>query len=386
MASDSISLGVSPGKNPRPSGRPTADRRAGGASRRVPADELAFIDPGVPELPLLLRGLRRRVVPIVLSDNVPAIRQIAATLAGRRGVDVVHVIAHGAPGLVTFGCGEWSLAALAEDPETFAAIGRELAADGTLCLWSCRTGAGNDGVRFVAGLAAATAARVAASADLVGAAAHGGRWLLTTDTGNDAPPPLTVAGIAAYSELLTAYTWKTASNGAWTSASNWSDTSGTFPGAASSDTATIAVAGGYTITLDQSEAFKTLTLRASGATLAMGANSLTLTSAAISAGTVSLSGGTLSAGTSIVVSSGATVIGFGALTGPLSGGGVIEASGGVLDINGNITATNVTGLAVANGGSAVLEIGGSVAAGAKVTFLGGAGEIELTGSTISASE
>jgi hypothetical protein len=60
--------------------------------------ELAFIDPGVPDLPALLRGLRPEVGWSLLSPATPAARQIAVALRGRRGLDAVHIIAHGAPG------------------------------------------------------------------------------------------------------------------------------------------------------------------------------------------------------------------------------------------------------------------------------------------------
>jgi hypothetical protein len=74
------------------------------------------------------------------------------------------------------------------------------------------------------------------------------------------------------------------------------------------------------------------------------------------------------------------------VVGPISGAGVVEAIGGTLDVASNITATNVTGLEVANASNAILQFDGSVAAGDVVTFLGGAGTVALSGSTISGNE
>jgi hypothetical protein len=119
----------------------------------------------------------------------------------------LHVIAHGAPGRVSFASGDWSLETLSAESEDFAAIGKALGPDGRLLLWSCRTGAGAAGADFLEGLARKTGADVAAAAGLVGAAARGGAWVLATRTRSDAPePPLTAAGRAAYAGVLNTYT------------------------------------------------------------------------------------------------------------------------------------------------------------------------------------
>ena len=110
--------------------------------------ELLFVDPGVADRATILGNLRPGVEAIVLDAAAPAARQIAAALEGRRGLDAVHVIAHGAPGRVNFAAGDWSIATLEDEAEDFAAIGRALAADGELRLWSCDTAAGAAGEAF----------------------------------------------------------------------------------------------------------------------------------------------------------------------------------------------------------------------------------------------
>ena len=136
----------------------------------IEAAELAFIDPGAPGLSVLLRELRPGVEAILLGRNVPAARQIAMAVAGRSDVAAIHVLAHGAPGRVSFSAGEWTTASLAADVEDLGAIGRGLLPGGELCLWSCRASAGSVGKAFVAGLAKATGATIAAAEGLVGAA------------------------------------------------------------------------------------------------------------------------------------------------------------------------------------------------------------------------
>ena len=177
---------------------------ARGQHRSEQTREILFIDRGVADFPTILRSLQPGIEAILLERDRPAARQIAAALARRPGLGTLHVIAHGAPGRVSFASGDWSLETLAEETRDFTAIGEALGPDGRLSLWSCRTGAGAAGADFLEGLARKTGADVAAAAGLVGAAALGGAWVLATRSRGDAPePPLTAAGIAAYAGVLT---------------------------------------------------------------------------------------------------------------------------------------------------------------------------------------
>jgi Domain of unknown function (DUF4347) len=129
-----------------------------GAAR---VSEMLFVDTSVDDLATILCNLRPGVEAVVLDRATPRARQIALALHGVRGLDAVHVIAHGAPGRVNFAAGPWSIETVENEPDDFAAIGRAIAAHGDLRLWSCRTGAGVAGGRFAARLARATGVGVA---------------------------------------------------------------------------------------------------------------------------------------------------------------------------------------------------------------------------------
>ena len=160
--------------------------------------ELLFVDPGVSDIATLLDHLRPGVEAILLDPVRPAARQIAAAVAGERDLDAVHVIAHGAPGRVSFAAGDWSAATLEDEAEDLAAIGQALGAGRNVNLWSCQTAAGPAGAAFVAGLARASGADIAAATGRVGAAAFGGGWELSAA----ALSPLTAAGQAGYAGVL----------------------------------------------------------------------------------------------------------------------------------------------------------------------------------------
>jgi uncharacterized protein DUF4347 len=167
--------------------------------------ETLFVDPAVADLETILGNLRPEVHVVVLDDRWPAARQIAAALYGRKGLDAVHVVAHGAPGRVRFAAGDWSAETLLRDAGDLAAIGRALGEDGELRLWSCDTAAGRAGAAFVGALARTTGAYVAAADARVGAEPLGGVWELAARASLEPPqPPLTSAGVGAYAGVLAA--------------------------------------------------------------------------------------------------------------------------------------------------------------------------------------
>jgi len=330
----------------------------------IEAAELAFIDPGVPGLSVLLHELRPGVEAILLGRNVPAARQIAMAVAGRSDVAAIHVLAHGAPGRVSFSAGEWTAASLAADVEDLAAIGCALLPGGELRLWSCRAGAGIVGEAFVAGLAEATGATIAAAEGLVGAAARGGSWELARVPAA-ARSPLTAAGIAAYQDLLVTKTYN-AGSGTWNTPSNWTPIG--VP--ANGDDVVLVGNGNITITLDvntanlNSVAFNST----NNLVFAIGTFTLTVTrtsSGAITIGTtgtqeITIAGGTINDSGGLAIDPGSSLSGFGTLNiaGSITGLGTLQASGGLLDVFGTIASGVV--LSIDSTAGSDLRIDGSV--------------------------
>jgi len=165
--------------------------------------EILFVDHCVSDLDSILSGLRATVRAVVLNGDRPAARQIAQALEGRQGLAAVHVMAHGSPGHVNFAAGDWSAATLTRDADDLAAIGRALAVDGDLRLWSCDTGVGQVGEAFIDALATAAGADVSAATARVGAAALGGSWeLMARASRAGRQPPLSRGGVEAYAGHL----------------------------------------------------------------------------------------------------------------------------------------------------------------------------------------
>ena len=158
--------------------------------------------------------MRPEVEPILLDTNSPALAQIAAELRGRSALDAVHIIAHGAPGEVSFSAGRLSIESIDDYADDLAAIGDALTEEGDLRLWSCQTGAGASGRAFLGELSQAAAVSVAAATGLVGAKALGGSWSLDGYCGTkSAEAPLTPDGKRSYLGLMATATWKSGTTG-----------------------------------------------------------------------------------------------------------------------------------------------------------------------------
>src|SRR5262249_11964980 len=165
--------------------------------------EIAFIDRNVDDLETLLAGLRPELAPILLSDDEPALRQMARLVRDCDGLEAIHVIAHGRVCEVSFGAGALSLESLAGHAADLRAIGQALGNDGKLLLWSCDTAAGARGSAFLEALESATGAEVRAATGTIGSQPLGGRWELDVSSGKETvAAPLTARGMAGYAGVL----------------------------------------------------------------------------------------------------------------------------------------------------------------------------------------
>ena len=190
--------------------------------------------PDQANLPLIEAGARREVVFVdtgitgwqSLVDAIPAgieiqlltggdgLAQMAEWAAMHRAYDAIHVLSHGAEGSLRLGGATLNQSSLAEAgvQARLATLGQALTEEGDLLLYGCSVASGEAGQAFIANLAAATGADVAASDNPTGASWLGGDWklektngiieakngLMETDTG--------FAGILADIDLATTYT------------------------------------------------------------------------------------------------------------------------------------------------------------------------------------
>lgn len=145
--------------------------------------ELVFIEDNVPDIDTLIRGFGAGKEVVILDAARDGLQQIVAALEGRSGVDALHIVSHGAAGVLNLGQLTLDAANLNVHEEELQTIGASLAPGADILLYGCGIG-GGEGAGFVEQLAIATGADVAASDDLTGGLAAGGDWELEVAHGD----------------------------------------------------------------------------------------------------------------------------------------------------------------------------------------------------------
>ena len=136
---------------------------------------------------------------VVLDGERDGLRQIAQALETRRDIASLHLISHGGPGSLQLGSLQLDRQQLKERSADLGIIRAALRRDADILLYGCNVAEGKAGQDFIGALAGRTGARVAASNNLTGAAAHGGDWLLEART---APLRSTALAFPAYRHVL----------------------------------------------------------------------------------------------------------------------------------------------------------------------------------------
>ena len=160
------------------------DDAAASADASPDLRELVFVDGKLPDLDALLAGIDPAAEVHVIDPDTDGVLFMAQILEEADGVDALHIMSHGSRG--TLRLGSAVLDAGSPDVATtraLAAMRDALSAAGDIMVYGCDFGAGADGERAAAMLAAATGADVAASVDLTGNASLGGDWDLELSVG-----------------------------------------------------------------------------------------------------------------------------------------------------------------------------------------------------------
>ncbi|MCT7989543.1 DUF4347 domain-containing protein [Laspinema olomoucense] len=167
---------------------------------------LVFIDSGVSEQQTLLDALAPDTEVIRLDGDRDGIEQIREAIAGRTGIDSIHLVSHGSSGRVQLGTTQLDAETLDAYLPQWQILRGSLSEGADILLYGCNVGTSDTGVTFLQRLAELTGADIAASNDLTGSAELNGNWTLEVSTGNiDAPVPFQSEAIAAYNAVLETY-------------------------------------------------------------------------------------------------------------------------------------------------------------------------------------
>jgi len=165
--------------------------------------ELVFIESNLADIAALEAGIGAGREVHVLDAAQDGLAQIASVLAGRSGIDALHLVTHGGAGTVNLGALLLDSAALAAHAAELGVIRDSLSPTGDVLLYGCEVGAGAEGAAFIDQLALMTGADVAASTDKTGASALGGNWELEVVHGSvEASAAVSGELSALYSQVL----------------------------------------------------------------------------------------------------------------------------------------------------------------------------------------
>ncbi|SEJ52177.1 MULTISPECIES: Ig-like domain-containing protein [unclassified Variovorax] len=166
----------------------------------TPAHDVVFVDSRVEDSAELLKGISPDAEVVYLSANADGVKQMADYLSAHPGASAVHVLAHGYEGNLWLGTTFIDNSTVQAHSADFARIGQGIVAGGDILLYSCNTGAGEDGAQLLGQLAGLTGADIAASSNRTGA---GGDWVLEVTTGRiEAASPFAQASLQAYDHSL----------------------------------------------------------------------------------------------------------------------------------------------------------------------------------------
>ena len=146
--------------------------------------EILFLSPSVRDYQQLLDGISPNVEVIILDPARDGVAQIAEILAGRTGIDAIHLIGDGTEAEMHLGASFLTQDSISTTyAEQFQQIGQSLSADADLLIYGCNFGRGEAGQAAIQTLATLTGADVAASTDRTGHSTEFGDWILETSTG-----------------------------------------------------------------------------------------------------------------------------------------------------------------------------------------------------------
>ena len=224
----------------------------------VARQEVVFLSPSVLDYQQLLDGISPNVEVHILDPTRDGVAQMAEILAGRTGIDAIHLIGDGTEAEMHLGASFLTQDSISTTyAEQFQQIGQSLSASADILIYGCNFGRGADGQLAMNTLANLTGADVAASTDRTGSTAEFGNWQLEASTGLiEASVVIGASTEAAWNHALATFT-VTTTNDAGAGSLRTAITSANA--AAGTDTINFSIAGAGVHTINLTSALPTIT-------------------------------------------------------------------------------------------------------------------------------
>jgi CSLREA domain-containing protein len=180
--------------------------------------ELVILDAQLDYLEDLIAGIGSTIPVALLSPDRDGIVQISEILRDRTNITALHILSHGAPGILQLGNGYLTSATLAHDAEQIRQWRSAFSRDAEILLYGCRLAAhptipGAIQTDLLSQLQELTGARIAAASGTVGDRTQGGSWTLDVQTGEiHTAIAITPDAEKTYPGLLATFTVNTSSD------------------------------------------------------------------------------------------------------------------------------------------------------------------------------
>jgi hypothetical protein len=149
--------------------------------------ELVFVDSSVDNYQQLLAGLQTDAgvdyQVTIIDRDADGIAQIGQVLQGQSGIDAIHLVTHGADGVIQLGDTVLNSESLGQYTQQMSNWQSALSADADLLIYGCDVAASEVGDQFLQQLSSLLAVDIAASDDLTGNKQLGADWSLEYQQG-----------------------------------------------------------------------------------------------------------------------------------------------------------------------------------------------------------
>ncbi|TMU69821.1 DUF4347 domain-containing protein, partial [Pseudomonas fluorescens] len=170
----------------------------------APRSEIAFVSNKLANWHELADSFAPNVQVVILDGARDGVEQMGQALAGRTGIDAIHLLTHGVAGQIDLGTATLNESSMqGQYRDALSRIGASLADSGDILVYGCDFSAGASGLSAARTLSSLTGADVAASNDFTGAARFGGDWDLETHIGVvETQVGVSAAERASYDKLM----------------------------------------------------------------------------------------------------------------------------------------------------------------------------------------
>ena len=206
--------------------------------------EILFVSASIHEYQQLLDGISPNVEVIILDPARDGVEQMAEILAGRTGIDAIHLIGEGTEAQMYLGASFLTQDSISTRyAEQFQQIGQSLSQNADLLIYGCNFGRGEAGQAAIQTLARLTGADVAASMDRTGHSSEFGDWMLETSIGSiETSVVIDDVTQAAWEGVLATYTVTSTADTSAAGTLRWAITQAN--GTAGADTIVFAIGSG----------------------------------------------------------------------------------------------------------------------------------------------